>query len=78
MTTWNTFAAATPSPFTNATVTQLRAVSSAKIMASFGGWNLDLPFRPAASSASTRQTFANNVAQFVADFDLDGADIDWE
>ena len=77
MKTWNSFELADPAPFSAQTIASLRAVTDAKITASFGGWNLDLPFRPGAATEN-RDTFAGNIAAFVELFGLDGADIDWE
>ena len=78
MTTWSSFLSGPPAFDTN-TVTQLRSVApEAKIMAAFGGWGFDQPFRPACATEETRKAFARNVADFVKLFDLDGADIDWE
>jgi chitinase len=47
---------------------------------SVGGWNDgdDSAFHALASDAGTRTAFVENLAAFVADHDLDGADIDWE
>jgi len=47
---------------------------------SVGGWNDgdDSAFHDLAADAGTRTAFVDNLAAFVADHDLDGADIDWE
>ena len=49
-----------------------------KVMCVFGGWNLDKPFRTFAASDDSRKAFANGVAQFIKDQELDGCEIDWE
>jgi GH18 family chitinase len=56
-----------------------------KVMASFGGWGLDRPYRGNASTDDTstsatsgRTWFANQISSFVNHFELDGADLDWE
>lgn len=74
MLSWSGFVHADPAPFSAATVSALRSqYPNVKLLASFGGWNLDLPFRVAVPA-----TFSANVAAFLETFDLDGADIDWE
>jgi chitinase len=47
---------------------------------SVGGWNDgdDSAFHALAAGAGTRTAFVGSIADFVADHDLDGADIDWE
>ena len=47
---------------------------------SVGGWNDgdDSAFHDLADDAGTRTAFVDNLAAFVADHGLDGADIDWE
>jgi chitinase len=51
-----------------------------KALISVGGWNdgNDEGFERLSESDSTARTFVNNLAGFVAEYDLDGADIDWE
>ncbi|KAJ4303943.1 hypothetical protein N0V88_001544 [Collariella sp. IMI 366227] len=59
---------------------QLRGL---KRIASFGGWDMSTNpatyaiFRDAVKPAN-REVFANNLAAFVAEWGLDGVDIDWE
>ncbi len=51
-----------------------------KVMISVGGWNggNDGAFESLAANASSRTNFVNNMVQFVNQYNLDGADIDWE
>ncbi len=49
-----------------------------KIIAAFGGWGLDDPFRPAVQTNRTRAVFAQEVATFLNTTGFDGADMDWE
>ncbi|ORX34775.1 glycoside hydrolase superfamily [Kockovaella imperatae] len=77
MKTWTSFEYATSGEFNANTIATLRQRSNAKISASFGGWNLDLPFRPGAQPEN-RAAFAAKISGFVEQFQLDGADIDWE
>ena len=43
-----------------------------------GGWGWDSQFEEMASKPDTRAAFVTNLQRFIHDFDLDGADIDWE
>lgn len=54
--------------------------SGVQVLISIGGWNDgdDSAFTTLASTAAGRRAFAQAVAAFVSDHDLDGADIDWE
>ncbi len=49
-----------------------------KIVISIGGWTWSENFSDAVLTASSREKFAKSGAQIVADFNLDGIDIDWE
>lgn len=51
-----------------------------KVLISVGGWNdgNDQGFELLAAAESTARAFVNNLARFVKEYDLDGADIDWE
>jgi chitinase len=48
-----------------------------RLLLSVGGWGAE-GFSDAAFTAESRKTFANSVAAYVAEHDLDGADLDWE
>lgn len=54
-----------------------------KVLISVGGWSyhgalLDPVFAKAASNDVTRERLVDNIVKFVNDYNLDGADIDWE
>lgn len=49
-----------------------------KILFSVGGWGWSNYFSDAVLTESSRRKFARTNAAIVADYDLDGVDIDWE
>lgn len=49
-----------------------------RVLISVGGWGYDAEFETIAADPILRATFVKNLTQFVEDFNLDGADIDWE
>lgn len=51
-----------------------------KVSISIGGWNdgNDSGFESLAANSGSRTTFVNNVLNMVNQYNLDGADIDWE
>ncbi|VXD11539.1 glycosyl hydrolase family 18 protein [Marinoscillum sp. 108] len=55
-----------------------------KVLIAIGGWDLgdgggnDGRFNTLAASASSRNNFVNNVLSVINQYNLDGADIDWE
>jgi chitinase len=49
-----------------------------KVLISIGGWGLDQEFKQLAASPETRQRFVKAVVDFVQQYHLDGADVDWE
>lgn len=49
-----------------------------KVLISVGGWGWDKQFETMAASSESRRAFAQNLRAFVDEYQLDGADIDWE
>jgi chitinase len=48
------------------------------VLVSVGGWLWSTNFSEMALTAESRRTFEESVMEFLAQFDLDGLDIDWE
>ena len=58
---------------------QLKKVNpDLKILISIGGWTWSGNFSDATLTPSSRRKFAKTSVEIVADYDLDGVDIDWE
>lgn len=61
---------------------QLRAMRNANpgltVLVSVGGWLWSTNFSDMALTAQSRQIFEDSVMRFLAQYDLDGLDIDWE
>jgi len=49
-----------------------------KVLISVGGWGWDQEFETAAADPALRGAFVQNLKAFVDEYQLDGADIDWE
>ena len=49
-----------------------------KVLISVGGWGWDSQFETVAADPSLRSAFVRNLKAFVDEYQLDGADIDWE
>jgi GH18 family chitinase len=49
-----------------------------KVLISVGGWGWDAQFETVAADPSRRSAFVRNLKAFVDEYQLDGADIDWE
>ncbi|MBN1666003.1 MAG: hypothetical protein JW862_02910 [Anaerolineales bacterium] len=49
-----------------------------KVLISVGGWGWDQEFEVMAADPALRAIFVSELAALVAEYDLDGADIDWE
>ena len=49
-----------------------------QVLISVGGWGWDDQFEAMAVSPARRATFVSQLVAFVQQYDLDGADIDWE
>jgi GH18 family chitinase len=58
-------------------VTQAHA-QDVKVLISIGGWGLDQEFKQLATSPETRGRFVKAIVDFVQQYRLDGADVDWE
>jgi chitinase len=62
-----------------ATLTALRKQNpSLKVLVSVGGWLWSGGFSDVALTAQSRHKFIESVSAFLARYDLDGLDIDWE
>jgi GH18 family chitinase len=49
-----------------------------KVLISVGGWGWDQEFETVAANPGLRAAFVQNLKAFVDEYQLDGADIDWE
>ena len=49
-----------------------------KVLISVGGWGWDTQFEELAAHPESRAAFVQNLKAFVDEYQLDGADIDWE
>jgi GH18 family chitinase len=49
-----------------------------QVSISVGGWGWDAQFEELAANPPTRAAFVQNLKAFVDEYQLDGADIDWE
>jgi len=49
-----------------------------KVLISVGGWGWDQQFETVAADPALRSAFVQNLKAFVDEYQLDGADIDWE
>lgn len=49
-----------------------------KILISVGGWNWSDKFSDTASTDAARTAFAKSCAEFLANYGIDGIDLDWE
>ncbi len=52
--------------------------SGVKVLISVGGWGWDAEFETLAANPAGRTAFVQNLKTFVDEYQLDGADIDWE
>ena len=49
-----------------------------KVLISVGGWGWNQQFEAMAADPASRRVFVQNLKAFVEEYQLDGADIDWE
>lgn len=49
-----------------------------KVLISVGGWGYDAAFEQLAATPESQARFVTSVLAFVAEYQLDGVDIDWE
>jgi GH18 family chitinase len=49
-----------------------------KVLISVGGWGWDKQFETVAADPKLRSAFVQNLKAFMIEYQLDGADIDWE
>lgn len=49
-----------------------------QVLISVGGWGWDAQFEELAADPESRSAFVQNLKAFVDEYQLDGADIDWE
>ncbi|WP_125152678.1 glycosyl hydrolase family 18 protein [Clostridium rectalis] len=49
-----------------------------KVLISIGGWSQSAGFNSVAKTSQNRKVFSDSVVEFIRQWDLDGADIDWE
>ena len=59
-------------------VVEIGHAENVKVLISVGGWGWDDEFEQLAAAADRRARFVSAVVDFVAEYQLDGADIDWE
>ena len=49
-----------------------------KVLISVGGWGWDSQFETVAADPALRSAFVQNLKAFIDEYQLDGADVDWE
>ena len=59
-------------------ITQNGHVHNVKVLISVGGWGWDKQFETVAADPTLRSAFVQNLKTFVDEYQLDGADVDWE
>ena len=59
-------------------IVQTAHARNVKVLISVGGWNWDEQFETMAADPVSRAAFVQNLRAFVDEYQLDGADIDWE
>jgi chitinase len=71
---------AIPDPAKLSSLVNLGHNNGVRVLLAIGGWNdgNDSAFEALAGNATGRTTFVNSVVNVVAQYNLDGVDIDWE
>ena len=59
-------------------IVQTSHTKNVKALISVGGWGWDQQFETMAANPESRAAFVQNLKAFVDQYQLDGADIDWE
>jgi GH18 family chitinase len=59
-------------------IVQNAHANGVKVLISVGGWGWDKEFETVAADPSLRSAFVRNLKSFVDEYQLDGADVDWE
>jgi GH18 family chitinase len=59
-------------------IVQNAHAQNVKVLISVGGWGWDKEFETVAADPKLRTAFVKNLKAFVDEYQLDGADIDWE
>jgi len=59
-------------------IVQKAHAQGVKVLISVGGWGWDTQFEELAAHPESRTAFVQNLKAFVDEYQLDGADIDWE
>lgn len=52
--------------------------NNVKVLLSLGGWGNSAGFSPVAADSVKRETFIDNLIQFLEKYNYDGVDFDWE
>jgi len=65
-------------PWMLESVVQQAREKNVQVLISIGGWGTDKEFEALAASAESRRRFVDAVIEFVEQYQLDGADVDWE
>ena len=59
-------------------IAQNAHVHNVKVLISVGGWGWDSQFETVAADPALRSAFVQNLKAFIDEYQLDGADVDWE
>lgn len=70
--------AALPNAWKLEKIVEIAHQNDVKVLISVGGWGWDTEFEAMAADPATRAIFVQELSKFVEQYQLDGADIDWE